>query len=165
MREKHGARGRRKHGHPFHKGDLKYIILDLIKGKPCYGYELMQILEERSHGFYSPSPGTIYPTLQLLEDLGYLNAVQQDSKKIYNITAEGINFLAEQKDLADGIKKQMKHFWDSDNRDDIEEMMRVFHDLKHLLGQEVRRTDSEKLGRIQAVISKTCDDIKEILKQ
>ena len=40
-------RGKRKHGHPFQKGDLKYIIMDLIKDKPCYGYEIMQILEDR----------------------------------------------------------------------------------------------------------------------
>jgi DNA-binding PadR family transcriptional regulator len=164
MREKYGPRGRRKHGHPFHKGDLKYIMLDLIKDKSCYGYELMQILEERSHGFYSPSPGTIYPTLQLLEELGYLNAVQQDSKKIYSITEAGIKFLSEQNDLAEGIKKQMDHFWDSDNRDDMAEMMDVFHELRHLLGQEARRADSSKLGRIQAVISKAYGDIKEILK-
>jgi len=87
-------------------------------------------------GFYSPSSGTIYPTLQLLVDMGHVNAVKQDSKKIYNITEEGKKFLKERKDLADGIKKQMKHFWESDNREDIAEMMEAFQDLKHLLGQQ-----------------------------
>lgn len=165
MREKHGfSRGKRRRGHPFQKGDLKYIILDLIKDKPCYGYEIMQILEERSHGFYSPSPGTIYPTLQLLVDVGHLNAVKQDSKKIYNITEEGLEFLSDRKDLADGIKKQMKHFWASDNRDDIAEMMQAFHELKDLLSQHVRRADSQEIGQIQKVILNSYSKIEEILK-
>ena len=143
MREQHRfPRRRKKNRHPFQKGDLKYIILDFIKDKPCYGYEIMQILEERSHGFYTPSPGTIYPRLQLLVDMGHVNAINQDSKKIYKITEEGRKFLKERKDLTDGIKKRMKHFWESDNRDDLAEMMETFHDLKHLLGQQAHGADS-----------------------
>ena len=165
MREKHKfPRSRRRHGHPFQKGDLKYIILDFIKDKPCYGYEIMQILEERSHGFYSPSPGTIYPTLQLLVDMGYLNAVQQDSKKIYTITEEGLKFFSKRKELADKIKNQMKHFWASDNRDDMAEMMDVFHGLKDLLGRYARQADSKKLGKVRKIILNAYDEIEGILK-
>ena len=53
----------------FEKGDLKYVILDLLKDEPSHGYEVIRKLEERSRGFYSPSPGSVYPTLQLLEDM------------------------------------------------------------------------------------------------
>ena len=52
------------------RGDLKYVILDLIKDQPSHGYEVMRALEGRFRGFYSPSPGSVYPTLQMLEDLG-----------------------------------------------------------------------------------------------
>ncbi|MCV5785295.1 PadR family transcriptional regulator, partial [Escherichia coli] len=45
------------------KGDLKYVILDLLEGGPAHGYEVIRALEERSRGFYSPSPGSVYPTL------------------------------------------------------------------------------------------------------
>lgn len=54
----------------FQKSDVKYVILDLLNEKPSHGYEIMRALEERSHGFYSPSAVSVYPTLQLLEDMG-----------------------------------------------------------------------------------------------
>ena len=93
---------------PFQKGDLKYVILDLIKDKPRYGYEIIRILEERSHGFYAPSPGAVYPTLQLLEEMGYITATQQDGKKVYTITEEGRLFLDTREEFAEGIKKHMR---------------------------------------------------------
>ena len=77
---------------PFQKGDLKYVILDLIKEKPRYGYEIIRDLEERSHGFYTPSPGVIYPTLQMLEETGYTSSAEQDGKRVYTITEEGRQF-------------------------------------------------------------------------
>jgi DNA-binding PadR family transcriptional regulator len=57
------------HGHArfFEKGDLKYVILDLLKDKPRHGYEIIRALEDRFHGF-TPSAGSVYPTLQLLDD-------------------------------------------------------------------------------------------------
>ncbi len=55
---------------PFQRGVIKYIILDYLKDKPSYGYEIIRALEERFYGFYVPSPGTVYPTLQMLEEMG-----------------------------------------------------------------------------------------------
>ncbi len=49
----------------FEKGDFKYILLDLLKEKPSHGYEIIRALEDRFHGFYVPSAGSVYPTLQL----------------------------------------------------------------------------------------------------
>ena len=66
----------------FEKGDLKYVILDLLKDKPSHGYEIIRALEERFHGFYSPSAGSIYPTLQLLEDMGHVKSSEADGKKV-----------------------------------------------------------------------------------
>ena len=54
----------------FERGDLKYVILDLLTDKPRHGYEIIRELEDRFHGFYTPSAGKVYPTLQLLEDMG-----------------------------------------------------------------------------------------------
>ncbi len=82
----------------FEKGDLKYVVLDLLKDKPAHGYEIMRALEERSHGLYSPSAGSVYPTLQLLEDMGYVSSNQQDGKKIYAITDGGRSFLKERQE-------------------------------------------------------------------
>ena len=96
----HPFLGRESH---FQKGDLKYVILDLLKDKPRYGYEVIRELEERSHGFYSPSAGVVYPTLQMLEEMGYASAAEQDGKKVYSITDEGRQFLTERKDFTEEI--------------------------------------------------------------
>ena len=97
-------RGRGPFGHDFgeggrkrqRRGDIKFILLELIKEQPRHGYELIKVLEERYGGFYRPSPGTVYPTLQLLEDEGNLTS-ETVGKRTYKITAAGEALLEEQK--------------------------------------------------------------------
>jgi DNA-binding PadR family transcriptional regulator len=80
----------------FDQGDLRYLLLHLIAEKPRHGYELIKAIEEQLGGMYSPSPGVIYPTLTLLEELGYISPTEGDgSRKAYAVTAEGTAFLAE----------------------------------------------------------------------
>jgi len=81
----------------FEKGDLKYVILDLLKEKSSHGYEIIRAMEESFHGFYSPSAGSVYPTLQMLDDMGYASSSEHDGKKIYTISNEGNQFLEEHK--------------------------------------------------------------------
>ena len=76
----------------FEKGDIKYIILDLINSKPRHGYEIIREFEDRFHGFYSPSAGSIYPALQVLEEMGYTSSEERDGKKVYTITEAGKQF-------------------------------------------------------------------------
>ena len=82
---------------------MKYVILRLVEEKPRHGYEVMKELEERMRGCYSPSPGTVYPTLQWLEDEGLVTARDVDSKKVYEITDAGRQFLQEHRDVVDDI--------------------------------------------------------------
>jgi DNA-binding PadR family transcriptional regulator len=82
---------------------MKYVILRLLKDKPRHGYEVMKQLEDQMHGCYSPSPGTVYPTLQWLEDEGLVVAKDVDGKKVYEITDAGRKFLEEHRDLVDDI--------------------------------------------------------------
>jgi DNA-binding PadR family transcriptional regulator len=96
-----GPRGRRRR--VFESGDMKYVILKLLKDKPRHGYEVMKELEEQLHGCYSPSPGTVYPTLQWLEDGGLVQAKDVDGKKVYEITDAGRKFLDEHRDVVDDI--------------------------------------------------------------
>jgi DNA-binding PadR family transcriptional regulator len=95
------GRGRRRQW--FESGDMKYVILKLLRDKPRHGYEVMKDLEERMHGCYSPSPGTVYPTLQWLEDEGLVVGRDVDGKKVYEITAQGRAFLEEHKDVVEDI--------------------------------------------------------------
>jgi DNA-binding PadR family transcriptional regulator len=82
-------KGRRFRWRIFERGDLKFVILRLIFDKPMHGYEVMQALEEESAGCYKASAGSVYPTLQMLEDEGYVQAEEKGGKKVYEITAEG----------------------------------------------------------------------------
>ena len=152
-------------GSPFGKGDLKYVILDLLKEKPRYGYEIIRALEERSHGFYTPSPGVVYPTLQMLEEMGYASATERDGKKIYTITEEGIKFLAEQKDFTDEVKSHMKHHWNPENIGMFVEMMSEFGELARMMGHRARRVAPDKMQRIREVISRASQEIKAILEE
>src|SRR5450432_2839661 len=80
----------------FEQGDLRLLLLKLIAEKPRHGYELIKAVEESVGGAYSPSPGVVYPTLTLLEELGYATAQEGGGKKLYSVTPEGKAFLETQ---------------------------------------------------------------------
>src|SRR5438093_9572473 len=82
---------------------MKYVFLKVLRDKPRDGYEVMKELEERMHGCCSPSPGTVYPTLQWLEDEGLVVAREVEGKKVYEITDTGRAFLEEHRDMVDDI--------------------------------------------------------------
>ena len=79
----------------FERGDMKFALLALLQERPMHGYEMIKVLEEKSGGFYTPSAGSIYPTLQLLEDRGLVTVNEVEGKKVYSITDGGRAFLAE----------------------------------------------------------------------
>ena len=70
-------------------GDLQLVILALLAEAPRHGYEIIKALEERSGGFYSPSPGMVYPALTYLEELGHATVAAEGTKKLYRITGDG----------------------------------------------------------------------------
>jgi DNA-binding PadR family transcriptional regulator len=87
-----GGHGRRRH----RRGDIKFVLLELLVEQPRHGYDLIKALEERSGGFYRPSPGSIYPTLQLLEEEGLVTSATDEGKRIYTVTEAGRQLLATQ---------------------------------------------------------------------
>lgn len=89
-----GGRGRGG-GRRARRGDAKYLLLELIAEKPRHGYEIIKELEGRAHGWYKPSPGTVYPTLQMLEEGGFLTSAEVEGRKVYTITDAGREMLAE----------------------------------------------------------------------
>jgi len=153
------------HGSAFHKGNLKYVILDLLKEKPRYGYEIIRALEEQSHGFYTPSPGVVYPTLQMLEEMGYASSKEQDGKKVYTITKEGTKFLAERQEQAEEVRSHMKHHWNPENMGIVMEIMGDFRELGREMRHYARTLETDKMKRIREVIAKATKDIKAILEE
>jgi DNA-binding PadR family transcriptional regulator len=84
-------------------GDLRLVVLALLAEAPSHGYEIIKALEEKSSGFYSPSPGVIYPTLTFLEEAGYVTAATEGNKKVYSITQAGRDYLTENRDAVDSV--------------------------------------------------------------
>ena len=149
---------------PFQKGDLKYVILDLLKEKPRYGYEIIRELDERSHGFYAPSPGVVYPTLQMLEEMGYAKSIDRDGKKIYEITEEGRNFLSERKDSADEVRSQMNRHWNFKGFARMATVMKEVHGLEHLVGRRFRQATPEQIEQIHSIIERAYQEIEAVLE-
>lgn len=166
--EHEGWRGMR-----MERGDLRYVILDLLKERPSYGYEIIQALEERFHGFYSPSAGTVYPTLQWLQDLNYVSVAEQDGRKVYTITDEGRAFLAERRERVEEIWERMGGRWGGPHmhdewhdfgremRDLGRDMRDMFKDVRH----EARRLSPDKLGRVRDVVAQAGREIERILRE
>ncbi len=78
-----GPRGRAR------RGEARYVLLDALRDGPKHGYEIIKALEEKSGGRYAPSPGTVYPTMQLLEDQGLVRADQGAERRVYALTEAG----------------------------------------------------------------------------
>jgi DNA-binding PadR family transcriptional regulator len=154
-----------RHSRTFGRGDLKYVILDLLKDKPSHGYEIIRALEERSHGFYSPSAGSVYPTLQLLEDMGYVSSTEQDGKRVYTIADEGRRFLIERKESISKIKDHMKDFWTPENREEIRDIVGELRTLGLSLRRDISKLDHHRLERIKEVVSRAHRDIEAIIEQ
>jgi DNA-binding PadR family transcriptional regulator len=88
------------------QGDLRLIALALIAEQPRHGYEIIKLVEDKTAGWYSPSPGIVYPTLTYLEEAGYVTAQTEGAKKLYSITPQGQAHLDENRDFVDAVLKR-----------------------------------------------------------
>src|SRR6267154_335296 len=86
--------------------DLQLLILGLLAEKPRHGYEIIKALDERSKGFYIPSPGMVYPALTYLEEIGHATAEVEGSRKLYHITDAGKEHLDDNRSTADALFAQ-----------------------------------------------------------
>lgn len=149
------------HRRPFRRGDFKYLLLQQIKEKPSCGYEIIRTLEERFHNFYSPSAGSVYPTLQMLEEMGQARSSEQDGKKVYSITETGLRILEEEKDRQERINLQMKIWCDPENAEEITLTMGEFEKLAGLVRDRVRNADTQQLSRMRDLLTKTYRELEE----
>lgn len=103
-----GHRGGGRIGRFLAHGDLRFLLLKLISEKPSHGYELIKDIEDRVAGAYTPSPGVIYPTLTLLEELGWIRAAQSDgTRKLFEVTPDGLLALDANKATVEDIFGRM----------------------------------------------------------
>jgi DNA-binding PadR family transcriptional regulator len=153
-------------------GDLQLVLLALLAERASHGYELIKALEERSDGFYSPSPGMVYPALTWLEEMGYASVTAEGVKKLYSITDAGRAYLAENEDAADAMLSQLEHIgrrmgrvreaWggiEEDEDADWRELADVRRELKRAL-REKRRSSTEEKSRIIEILMQAVAQIR-----
>jgi DNA-binding PadR family transcriptional regulator len=132
--------GGRGLGRFFAHGDLRLVILHLIAEKPRHGYEIIKAVEERVAGAYSPSPGVIYPTLTLLEELGYVTmAAGGGAKKLHEITAEGRAFLDANRSTVEALLARMAEASRAHGGGPAPQVVRAMENLKLALRMRLSR--------------------------
>jgi len=153
------GRGRRT---MFEAGEIKFVILRLLKEKPRHGYEVIKALEERMAGCYTPSPGTVYPTLQMLEDQGYVRAVETGGKKIYEITPEGVKYLDEHRDLLDEIVDRVRETVRDFTGGAVGELQSEFARLARGTFRHAwrRGPDDPAVKRVAEILRQAADDVE-----
>ncbi|MCC8400508.1 PadR family transcriptional regulator [Paraburkholderia sp. MMS20-SJTN17] len=96
-------------GRKFSSDDLQLMLLSLIDTQPSHGYELIKALETRSNGFYSPSPGMVYPALTYLEELGYVIVQLEGNRKRYELADAGREYLAANRERVELMLAKLSH--------------------------------------------------------
>jgi DNA-binding PadR family transcriptional regulator len=138
----HGFRAGRK----LDAEDLQLVILALLDEKPAHGYEIIKALGERSGGFYSPSPGMVYPALTYLEEIGHASVAAEGTRKLYRITEAGRARLEQNRAVVDTILAQLR--WVGEK---MEHVRRAFSDE----GERADATSArlrEARARLRAVL-------------
>jgi DNA-binding PadR family transcriptional regulator len=165
----HGFRTGRK----LNSGDLQIVLLALLADRPSHGYELIKAIEEHSGGFYSPSPGVIYPALTYLEEVGYASVVAEGAKKLYSITAEGRAYLGEHRESADAILAQLERIGTKmgrvreifsgfeDEFAESKEILAARRELKMAL-RERRHANAAERKRIAEILKSAASAIRDL---
>jgi DNA-binding PadR family transcriptional regulator len=153
--------GRRGGSRMFGHGDLKLLLLALIEQQPRHGYELIRIIEDMFHGHYSPSPGAIYPTLTMLEELGHAEVTnEQGGRKLYAITDAGRVYLDENRGAVDAVTSRTEHSARMAAKAAAPMAVRkAMHALKHALLMRGSDWSKAEAQRIAEILDRAASDI------
>jgi DNA-binding PadR family transcriptional regulator len=150
-------------GRVFDHGDLRYVLLALIGEEPRHGYELIKAIEDRFGGMYSPSPGVIYPTLTLLEELGYIRPeAAEGSRKRFAATPEGTAFLAANREIVDRIFARIAEIGAAYGGGPAPEIRRAMQNLEQALAIRLGRgpLDTAQVQAVAAALDRAASDIE-----
>jgi DNA-binding PadR family transcriptional regulator len=101
----------------------------------------------------------------MLQEMGYASSSEQEGKKVYSITEEGLKFLRNQSDIADDVRRQMKHKWGFKNIGRMVMVMKEYHALEDLLGSSFRSLDADKAEQICQILSQAYQEIESVLRK
>jgi DNA-binding PadR family transcriptional regulator len=149
------------------RGLVRYLVLDAIASQPRHGYEIIQVIGERSGGAYRPSPGVVYPTLQMLEELGHAGTVAREERKVYAITEAGRRDLdehaAEVADFYEGYADTPWEHHAEEVADLGKRMGRVIRLFKHAIRRGGVRPST--IRRMHAILDETLKKLEELLSR
>ena len=164
-RHGHDDEGRGRRRRMFDSGELRLVLLRLIADEPRHGYDLIRRIEELTRGAYAPSPGVIYPTLTLLDDMGQIAAADSEgAKKLFAITPEGQAELDANAALVDELLARLAEVGDEQQRTDSASVRRAMGNLRAVLMNRLRDRDLDEatLHEIVARIDEAAQKIERL---
>ncbi len=164
-RHGHDDEGRGRRRRMFDSGELRLVLLRLIADEPRHGYDLIRRIEELTGGAYAPSPGVIYPTLTLLDDMGQIAAADSEgAKKLFAITPEGQAELDANAALVDELLARLAAVGEEQQRTDSASVRRAMGNLRAALMNRLRdrELDEATLHEIVARIDEAAQKIERL---
>ncbi|MBD2183424.1 PadR family transcriptional regulator [Planktothrix sp. FACHB-1355] len=163
----HGHKGSSGDGWPdeprTRRGDIKFILLGLLSERPQHGYELMKELENRRGGFRRPSPGSVYPTLQMLEEGGYLTSEEVEGKRVYTITESGRQLLSDRNQQSHS-RKGHDSFTET-KPSELIELRQTLTQLNDAVTQVARSGNVEQTNRVRDLLVQVKREIYKLLAE
>ncbi|WP_089606218.1 PadR family transcriptional regulator [Acinetobacter piscicola] len=156
----HGRRGRL-----FETGRMKLLVLHLIQQSPKHGYEIIKEIGDLVGGGYSPSAGTIYPTLNWLEDMSFVTVEPTESdRKQYHITQTGIAHLQQQQTITQELLEKLQTRREIHNNDQLLDIHRAMENLKTSLRLKLKNQDfnPEQVRQIAEKIDQAAVEITRL---
>ena len=166
-REGRGGWGGGRHGRRrmFGSGELKLVLLKLIADQPRHGYELIKAVEDMTGGEYAPSPGIVYPTLTLLEDMGFITEQKsKDSKKIFDATEDGRGHLAENESEVEELFGRLEELSPKEASSAGPAIGRAVKNLMTALSHRIGRDglDEDLLLEIAAILDEAAQRVERV---
>lgn len=159
----------------FERGEFKFALLELLASAPMHGYQLIKAMEERTGGLYSPSAGSVYPNLQLLEDMNLISSGEEDGKKLYRITDEGKAYLREREQVdsdrpGSRWERHERHRRpDGEGKRALRGLMTEWSDVIYLMAGAAQTAQddpsSERAARFQTVMAQIREDLQKFLSE
>ena len=158
-----GRGGRRRR--VFDSNELRLVLLKLIADQPRHGYELIRAIEDLTGGFYVPSPGVVYPTLTMLQEMGQIEEAASDgSRKAFAVTADGTVLLTEKKDEVAALFARLAELATERERTDGGPIRRAMQNLKMVLiaRLESGETKTETLHQVASILDDAAQKIERL---
>lgn len=143
------------------RGDIKFLLLGLLSERPQHGYELIKELEDRRGGFRRLSPGSVYPTLQMLEEGGYLTSEEVEGKRVYTITETGRQFLSDWQSNA----RSDRHRFMENKPSELIELRQTLTQVNDAVTQVARSGNLEQANRVRDLLAQVKREIYKLLAE